>query len=171
MKGNCICLLLLLFVAMANAQFSVSDNRHFILKDGKPFFWLGDTAWELFHRVKRIQATRGNYYAFVYTAEGKSFTAALPKLKAAKVHAYWFDPRNAKTTDLGSFDGKTPHRFDPPKSGYGRDWCSCSTMKPGTTRCYRLSSLPTPACDYLPGNRYPCLSSMEGKFASTARLM
>ena len=26
--------------------------------DGKPFFWLGDTGWELFHRLDRGQATR-----------------------------------------------------------------------------------------------------------------
>jgi hypothetical protein len=32
----------------------VSDNKHFLVTDaGKPFFWLGDTAWELFHRLKR----------------------------------------------------------------------------------------------------------------------
>jgi hypothetical protein len=29
----------------------VSSNRRFLVtEDGKPFFWLGDTAWELFHR-------------------------------------------------------------------------------------------------------------------------
>lgn len=30
----------------------VSANRRFLITgDGKPFFWLGDTAWELFHRA------------------------------------------------------------------------------------------------------------------------
>ncbi len=30
----------------------VSDNRRFLVHaDGQPFFWLGDTAWELFHRL------------------------------------------------------------------------------------------------------------------------
>ncbi|MEO5682469.1 MAG: glycoside hydrolase family 140 protein [Chitinophagaceae bacterium] len=33
------------------AQFSVSANHRYLLKDGKPFFWMGDTAWELFHRL------------------------------------------------------------------------------------------------------------------------
>lgn len=32
------------------------DNRHIIYQDGKPFFWLGDTAWELFHRLTREEA-------------------------------------------------------------------------------------------------------------------
>jgi hypothetical protein len=35
----------------------VSDNRRFLVTgDGKPFFYLGDTAWELFHRLKREEA-------------------------------------------------------------------------------------------------------------------
>ena len=35
----------------------VSDNKRFLqTTDGKPFFWLGDTAWELFHRTTREQA-------------------------------------------------------------------------------------------------------------------
>ena len=30
----------------------VSDNRRFLVHDdGTPFFYLGDTAWELFHRL------------------------------------------------------------------------------------------------------------------------
>ncbi len=32
------------------------DNRHIVYEDGKPFFWLGDTAWELFHRLTREEA-------------------------------------------------------------------------------------------------------------------
>lgn len=35
----------------------VSDNNRFIVKkDGTPFFYLGDTAWELFHRLNREEA-------------------------------------------------------------------------------------------------------------------
>ncbi len=32
------------------------DKRHILTTDGKPFFWLGDTAWELFHRLNREEA-------------------------------------------------------------------------------------------------------------------
>ena len=42
--------------AISFGQFTVSENKHFILRDGKAFFWLGDTAWELFHRLNRSQA-------------------------------------------------------------------------------------------------------------------
>ncbi len=35
----------------------VSDNKRFVVTaDGKPFFYLGDTAWELFHRLDRADA-------------------------------------------------------------------------------------------------------------------
>ena len=37
----------------------VSDNKRFLVTaDGRPFFWLGDTAWELFHRATREDAER-----------------------------------------------------------------------------------------------------------------
>jgi hypothetical protein len=40
----------------ANAQFQVSPNGHYLLRNGKEFFWMGDTGWELFHRLNREQA-------------------------------------------------------------------------------------------------------------------
>ncbi|HEV7298529.1 MAG TPA: glycoside hydrolase family 140 protein [Tepidisphaeraceae bacterium] len=37
----------------------VSDNKRFLTyADGKPFFYLADTAWELFHRLDRAQTLR-----------------------------------------------------------------------------------------------------------------
>jgi hypothetical protein len=37
----------------------VSENRRFLMTaDGKPFFYLADTAWELFHRLNREQAEK-----------------------------------------------------------------------------------------------------------------
>ncbi|MCC6585290.1 MAG: glycoside hydrolase family 140 protein [Bryobacterales bacterium] len=37
----------------------VSENGRFLTKaTGVPFFWLGDTAWELFHRLNREEADR-----------------------------------------------------------------------------------------------------------------
>jgi hypothetical protein len=35
----------------------VSENRRFLVRgDGTPFYWFGDTAWELFHRATREEA-------------------------------------------------------------------------------------------------------------------
>ena len=45
--------------ADAPARLRVSDNKRFLIQeDGSPFFYLGDTAWELFHRLNRGQADR-----------------------------------------------------------------------------------------------------------------
>lgn len=40
-------------------RLKVSDNHRFLVReDGRPFFYLGDTAWELFHRLNREEAER-----------------------------------------------------------------------------------------------------------------
>lgn len=46
--------LLFLFPTIALAQIKVSDNHRFLADEkNQPFFWLGDTCWELFHRMTR----------------------------------------------------------------------------------------------------------------------
>jgi hypothetical protein len=38
-------------------RLQVSENNRFLVQeDGRPFFWLGDTGWELFHRLNREEA-------------------------------------------------------------------------------------------------------------------
>lgn len=40
-----------------SARLRVAPNKRFLIKqDGSPFFYLGDTAWELFHRLNRAEA-------------------------------------------------------------------------------------------------------------------
>ncbi len=40
-------------------RLKVSDNHRFLVyADGQPFFYLGDTAWQLFHRLNREEADR-----------------------------------------------------------------------------------------------------------------
>ena len=56
MKKIIFLIILQLLVQTIFAQFSVSKNRRYLMKDGQPFFWLGDTAWELFHRLTREEA-------------------------------------------------------------------------------------------------------------------
>jgi len=42
----------------AHGRLKVSDNHRFLVHtDGTPFFYLADTAWELFHRLNREEAT------------------------------------------------------------------------------------------------------------------
>ena len=45
------------------------DGRHFVDKAGKPFFWLGDTAWPLFTQYSREQAE-----AYLENRGAKGFT-------------------------------------------------------------------------------------------------
>jgi hypothetical protein len=41
------------------SRLEISENRRFIITEsGEHFFWLGDTAWELFHRLNREEAER-----------------------------------------------------------------------------------------------------------------
>ena len=59
MRRN-ILLVILLLTALQHlsAQFTISPNHRYLLKEGKPFFWMGDTAWELFHRLNKEEADR-----------------------------------------------------------------------------------------------------------------
>jgi hypothetical protein len=55
--------ILLAFASTASARqlprLKVSENKRFLVTAaGQPFFWLGDTAWELFHRLTREEAER-----------------------------------------------------------------------------------------------------------------
>src|SRR6188474_3766922 len=60
MKQKILTIAIIFLIALSSgAQLSVSANKRFLItKDGKPFFWLGDTAWELFHRLSREEADK-----------------------------------------------------------------------------------------------------------------
>ncbi|AHM59962.1 hypothetical protein D770_08495 [Flammeovirgaceae bacterium 311] len=46
-----------LLCSVGTAQIKTSENNRFLINnDRTPFFWLGDTAWELFHRLTRKEA-------------------------------------------------------------------------------------------------------------------
>jgi hypothetical protein len=50
----------LIAIQAVNAQnLKVSENDRYLIKeDGNPFFYMGDTAWELFHRLTKKEADR-----------------------------------------------------------------------------------------------------------------
>jgi len=70
----------------------------------------------------RIQATRGNDYAFVYTAAGKPVTVNSGKISGTEFKAHWYDPGKGEVTLIGTFPNRGKHRFSAPASGYGKDW-------------------------------------------------
>ena len=46
-------------VDFSRGLLKISENKRFLVHaDGTPFFYLGDTAWELFHRLDRAQSDR-----------------------------------------------------------------------------------------------------------------
>ena len=46
-------------VGFSHGDLKVSENRRFLVHaDGTPFFYLGDTAWEFFHRLNREEAAK-----------------------------------------------------------------------------------------------------------------
>ena len=51
----------------------VSSNKRFLqFEDGTPFFWLGDTAWELFHRLNKEETE-----LYLENRRAKGFTLPL----------------------------------------------------------------------------------------------
>jgi hypothetical protein len=79
----------------AHGDLQVSSNQRFwVHTDGTPFFYLGDTAWELFHRLTREETAR-----YLEDRRGKGFTViqavALAELDGLTVpNAYGHTPLN-----------------------------------------------------------------------------
>ena len=69
-----------------------------------------------------IQATRGNDYIFIYSAQGNKFTVNTGKISGTEIMGYWYNPRNGEVKEVGKFSKKTQQEFTPPTSGYGKDW-------------------------------------------------
>lgn len=59
MKRFLIGVIILFYTYESDAQRLVvhEDGRYLVTEDGEPFFWMADTAWELFHRCNREEAT------------------------------------------------------------------------------------------------------------------
>lgn len=46
-------------VVLSHGKLEVSENKRFLVfEDGTPFFYLGDTAWELFHRLSKTETEK-----------------------------------------------------------------------------------------------------------------
>jgi len=62
--------ILLPLLCFGQPALQVSENgRYLVTAEGKPFFWMGDTAWELFHRLDREEADR-----YLENRKAKGFT-------------------------------------------------------------------------------------------------
>lgn len=73
--------------------------------------------------ASHIAATRGDDYAFIYTAQGHPFTVNLGKISGDRVTANWFNPRIGESTEIGKFINSGTQHFTPPgEIGFGNDW-------------------------------------------------
>jgi hypothetical protein len=73
-------------------RLQVSDNRRYLtFENGEPFFYLGDTAWELFHRLNREEA---DFYLQTRAAQGFTVIQAvvLAEHEFARPNAYGDHP-------------------------------------------------------------------------------
>ena len=61
-------------------------------------------------------------YAMVYAPIGRNFKVRMDVIKGAKVQAWWFNPRNGKSTAIGTFDNQGEREFSPPDNGEMIDW-------------------------------------------------
>lgn len=72
--------------------------------------------------AERIQAIRGADHLFVYTGAGRPFTVNLGKISGSRVRAYWYNPRDGTSTEIGTFDNTGTREFTPQYEGLGSDW-------------------------------------------------
>ena len=69
-----------------------------------------------------IAGTRGDDYAFIYSAQGRAFTVNLGKISGARINAWWFNPRNGATEKIDPFDNTGTREFTPHMhGGFGTD--------------------------------------------------
>ncbi|MBO9204052.1 MULTISPECIES: glycoside hydrolase family 140 protein [Niastella] len=80
-------------------------------------------AGEVGVKYNRLLATRGKNYAMFYTYNGRSFSVKMDKLAGKSIKASWYNPRDGKYTEIGSFENKGVKEFDAPGDVTdGNDW-------------------------------------------------
>ena len=98
--------------ADASARLKVSDNKRFLIyEDGRPFFYLGDTAWELFHRLNREEADR-----YLENRAKKGFTV-IQAVAIAELDGHT-DPNPYGHLPLIALDPARPDVKDGPSNDY-----------------------------------------------------
>ncbi|MDO5523063.1 MAG: DUF4038 domain-containing protein, partial [Bacteroidia bacterium] len=117
MKKSFSLLIYMLFLAIvaSHAQIGVDATNTYLItkKDGKPFFWLGDTAWELFHRLNREEAIH-----YLNTRQKQQFNVimavALAELDGLRQPNLYGDVpfKNLETREWAVTPGNNPNNAD-----------------------------------------------------------
>jgi hypothetical protein len=103
------------------------------LLESRPGARVPDEAILVVDRVKTAVPGAGRYrfvamreaersWAMVYAPVGRSFSVHLDALEAARVKAWWFDPRNGQVRAIALYPAKGEQKFTPPSSGEQSDW-------------------------------------------------
>src|SRR4051812_23864956 len=96
----------------AMPRLKVSDNKRFLVEEsGKPFFYLGDTTWELFHRLNREEADR-----YLKDRAAKGFTV-VQAVAIAELDGHT-DPNPYGHLPLTDLDPARPAVKDGPDNDY-----------------------------------------------------
>ncbi len=70
-----------------------------------------------------IAATRGDDYAFVYSAQGRPVTVNLGKISGKRVRVWLYNPRNGSASEIGTFENQGTREFiGHPIGGFGTDF-------------------------------------------------
>jgi len=74
--------------------------------------------------TRRFVATRDRdgSYAMIYAPVGRTFSVHMDKIAGPRVKAWWFNPRDAKATPIGTFRNRGEQAFTPPQPGELTDW-------------------------------------------------
>jgi hypothetical protein len=88
-----------------------ADGRFLLQSDGRPFFYLADTAWELFHRLDREQATR-----YLQDRASKGFTV-IQAVALAELDGL-IDPNPCGRLPLVDLDPARPAVVEGPENDY-----------------------------------------------------
>lgn len=80
-----------------------------------------DDQGEAADHIRAARAEDGSF-AFVYIPTGKMAAIEMKKIAGQKVQAYWYNPRNGKSTKIGIFPNSGIREFNPPTNGRGNDW-------------------------------------------------
>jgi hypothetical protein len=93
-------------------RLKISENKRFLVQeDGTPFFYLGDTAWELFHRLNREEADK-----YLQNRATKGFTV-IQAVALAEVDGHR-DPNPYGHLPLIDLDPARPAVKDGPDNDY-----------------------------------------------------
>ncbi len=99
-------------VAAPLPRLKVSENHRFLVTEAnQPFFWLGDTTWELFHRLNREEADR-----LLADRAGKGFTI-LQSVAIAELEGHT-DPNAYGHLPLTELDPTRPAVVEGPANDY-----------------------------------------------------